>query len=58
MLHALCHPLVGQRNELTQAQQAYKDAAVSIHRLAESIDDEGLRDGFLAADLVRAILYV
>jgi hypothetical protein len=38
------------------AQQAYEAAAVIIHHLAEAIDEEDLRAGFLAADPVRSVL--
>lgn len=39
-----------------QAKQAYNAATTIILRLAESIDEEDLRAGFLAADPVRSIL--
>jgi len=39
-----------------EAQQARQEAAAIIHRLADTIDQEGLRAGFLAAKPVRAIL--
>jgi hypothetical protein len=48
--------LYAERGEEVQAQQAYKDAAVIIHRLAETIDEEALRLGFLAAGPVRLVL--
>jgi hypothetical protein len=38
-----------------KAQNAYGETAVIIHRLAGTIDDEGLREGFLAAVSVQSI---
>ncbi|MEM7798856.1 MAG: hypothetical protein AAF633_06695 [Chloroflexota bacterium] len=48
--------LYTEKGEPEKAQQAYQDAALIIHRLAETIDDEGLRKGFLTAKLVGGIL--
>jgi tetratricopeptide (TPR) repeat protein len=42
----------------TKAQQSYKDSAAIILRLAETIDEEDLRAGFLAAGPVRSILEI
>ena len=48
--------LYAEREDQAQAQQAYKAAAVIIHRLAETIDEDGLREGFLTAVPVRTVL--
>lgn len=48
--------LYAEQGEIAQAQQAYGEAAVIIHRLAETIDEEALRVGFLAANPVRSIM--
>jgi len=45
-----------EQGEKQKARQSYQDAAVIIHRLAETIDEEDLRTGFLVADPVRAVL--
>ncbi|MEM7800448.1 MAG: hypothetical protein AAF633_14735, partial [Chloroflexota bacterium] len=47
--------LYGELEEEEKALQAYKDAALIIHRLAETIDDEGLREGFLTASPIQSI---
>jgi hypothetical protein len=39
-----------------KARQAYQDAAVIIHRLADTIDDDELREGFLTAVPVQSVL--
>ena len=46
----------GERGDAQRAQAAQQAAARILHPLAESIDDEGLRAGFLAAEPVSAIL--
>jgi tetratricopeptide (TPR) repeat protein len=38
--------LFAERGEEVKARQAYQDAAVIIHRLADTIDDDELREGF------------
>ncbi|NKQ36004.1 MAG: AAA family ATPase [Chloroflexi bacterium] len=48
--------LYAEQGEEVQARQAYGDAGTIIHRLAETIDDDGLREGFLAANSIRSIL--
>ncbi len=48
--------LYAEQEEMVQAQQAYKEAAVIIHRLADTIDEEDLRADFLAAGPVRSVL--
>ena len=48
--------LYAAQGEEAMAQQAYKDATIIIHRLAETIDEEGLQEGFLTAGPVRSIL--
>ena len=50
--------LYAVQGEEVMAQQAYQDATVIIHRLAETIDEDELRAGFLAAGPVRAVLMV
>ena len=50
--------LYTEQGDQAKAQQAYQDAAVIIHRLAETIDEEDLRAGFLAADPVRSVLEI
>ncbi len=44
------------QGEQTKAKQAYREAAVIIHHLAETIDEDDLRVGFLAAGPVRSVL--
>jgi hypothetical protein len=44
------------QGDQAKAQRAWKAAAGMIHRLAETIDEEDLRAGFLTADTVRPIL--
>jgi hypothetical protein len=39
-----------------QAIAAYREAAAIVQQLAETIDDEALRGGFLAAEPVRTVL--
>jgi DNA-binding SARP family transcriptional activator/predicted ATPase len=48
--------LYAAQGEEEMAQRAYKDAAVIIHHLAEALNEEDLRAGFLAADPVRSVL--
>ena len=48
--------LYAAQGEQVQAQQVYKAAAILIHRLAGTIDEEDLRAGFLTAMPVRALL--
>ena len=48
--------LYAEQGEEAKAQQAYNEAAVIIHRLAETIDEEELQEGFLAAGPIRSIL--
>jgi tetratricopeptide (TPR) repeat protein len=43
--------LYAAQGEEAQARQVYEEAAVIIHRLAGTIDEEDLRAGFLAAGL-------
>lgn len=57
LLGALGALYAGQGDQ-AQAQQAWNDAATIIRRLAETLDEEGLRAGFLAADPVRSILEI
>ena len=45
----------GQKDQ-NRAQEAYGAAGTIIHRLAGTIDDETLREGFLTAALVRSVL--
>ncbi|MFQ5421540.1 MAG: tetratricopeptide repeat protein, partial [Anaerolineae bacterium] len=47
-----------EQGEQVMARQVYKDAAVIIHRLAETIDDDNLRVGFLTAVSVQSILEI
>jgi hypothetical protein len=42
--------------EKEKAREAYGEAGSIIRRLAETIDDEGLREGFLTAVAIQAIL--
>ncbi|MFZ0545614.1 MAG: hypothetical protein WAM60_09250 [Candidatus Promineifilaceae bacterium] len=55
ILGALGELYLQQGNE-EMAQEAYQKAAVIIHRLADTIDEEDLREGYLSANLVRSIL--
>lgn len=48
--------LYAERDAEVMAQQTYKDATVIIHRLAETIDEEELRVGYLTAVSVQSIL--
>jgi DNA-binding SARP family transcriptional activator len=48
--------LYAERGDSAKAQQAYHQSAAIILRLAETIDEEDLRAGFLAAEQVRSIL--
>jgi hypothetical protein len=48
--------LFAERGEEVKARQAYQDAAVIIHRLADTIDDDELREGFLTAVPVQSVL--
>ena len=47
-----------EQGERVQAREAYRQAAKIIHHLAETIDEEALRMGFLAAEPVRAVLEI
>jgi uncharacterized protein HemY len=44
------------QGEQAKAQQAYKASATIIQQLAETIDEDGLREGFLTAVPVRTVL--
>ncbi len=48
--------LYAERGEEKKAREAYGEAAVIIQRLAETIDDEGLREGFLTAVSIQTVL--
>jgi len=48
--------LYAHQGEQVNAPQSYKASAAIILRLAETIDEENLRAGFLTADPVRSIL--
>jgi hypothetical protein len=48
----------GALGGLYAARGAYGEAGTIIHRLAETIDEEDLRVGFLTADPVRSILEI
>lgn len=50
--------LYADQGDQAQAQQARKASAAIILRLAETIDEEELRAGFLAAGPVRSILEI
>ena len=50
--------LYGEQGERVQAREAYREAAKIVHHLAETIDEEALRGGFLAAAPVRTILEI
>lgn len=47
-----------EQGEAAQAQQASQEAAIIIHRLAETIDEAELRAGFLTAGPVRFVLEI
>lgn len=48
--------LYAEQGEAGKARQAYGEAGAIIHRLAETIDEDGLREGFLTAVSVQSIL--
>jgi Flp pilus assembly protein TadD len=48
--------LYAVRGDEAQAQGAYRKAGTIIHRSAETIEDEGLREGFVTAVSVRSAL--
>ncbi|MFO7679129.1 MAG: BTAD domain-containing putative transcriptional regulator [Chloroflexota bacterium] len=48
--------LYAEQGEEVKARQAYEEAGTIIRRLAETIDEEMLRRGFLAAKPVRTVL--
>ena len=48
--------LYAAQGEQAKAQQAYKASATIIQQLAETIDEDGLREGFLTAVPVRSVL--
>ena len=48
--------LYAEQGEDVKAKQAYGEAATIIQQLAETIDDEGLREGFVTAVSVRSAL--
>ena len=48
--------LYGALGEDEKVRTAYEEAGVIIRRLAETIDDAGLREGFLTAVPIRSIL--
>jgi DNA-binding SARP family transcriptional activator len=48
--------LYGALGEEVKAREVYGEAGVIIHRLADTIDDEGLREGFLTAVSIQTIL--
>ena len=48
--------LYADLGEMVKAREAYGEAGVIIRRLAETIDDEGLREGFLVAVSIQSIL--
>jgi hypothetical protein len=48
--------LYADQGDEAKAQQAWNEAAGIILRLAETIDEEGLRAEFLAADPVQRVL--
>ncbi|HCB48202.1 MAG TPA: hypothetical protein DEP47_01445 [Chloroflexi bacterium] len=50
--------LYADGGDQAQAQMSYKDSAAIILRLAETIDEEDFRAGFLAAGPVRSILEI
>ena len=56
-------PILGELGKLyagqgkeAKSREAYKKAGTIIHRLAGTIDDEGLREGFLTAVPIQSIL--
>jgi tetratricopeptide (TPR) repeat protein len=48
--------LYAEQGEMAQAREACREAANLIHRLAETIDEDELRVGFLTAVPVRSVL--
>ncbi len=46
----------GEQGETEQATAAYREAAAIIRQLAQTLDEEALRAGFLAAEPVRCVL--
>ena len=48
--------LYGEQGETVQASAAYREAAALIGQLAETIDEQALAAGFLAAEPVRFVL--
>ena len=48
--------LYAERGDAAQAQQAYAEAAAIIRRLAATIDEQALRERFVTAVPVRAVL--
>jgi DNA-binding SARP family transcriptional activator len=50
--------LYAEQGEMVQAREAYRQASKIIHHLAETVDEEDLRAGFLAADPVRSVLKI
>ena len=48
--------LYAEQGEDAKARQAYGEAGTIIRRLAETIEDEGLREGFLTAVSARTVL--
>ena len=48
--------LYADLGEMVKAREAYGEAGVIIRRLAETIDDEGLREGFETAVSIQSIL--
>ena len=50
--------LYAEQGETERGREAYGEAAVIIHRLAQTIDEEELRVGFLTAVPVQSILEI
>lgn len=48
--------LYAELGEEVKAREAYGEAGTIIRRLAETIDDEGVREGFVTAVSIRTIL--
>lgn len=48
--------LYAEQRKMAQAQQTYQEAAIIIQRLAETIDEADLREGYLTAIPVQSIL--
>lgn len=48
--------LYAERGEEARARGAYGEAEAIIHSLAETIDEDDLRVGFLTAESVRTVL--